>query len=49
MKINLWILIDNGGRILYTGAYKRLVENAKEQYPDVKDLHVVELKGEINV
>jgi hypothetical protein len=50
MKVNLWVLVDIGGRILYTGYSKELVENAKNEasYANT-DLYVIELKGEVNV
>lgn len=51
MKVNLWVLItiDNGYRILYTAFSEQLCEYAKAQFPNIKNLKVINLKGELNV
>lgn len=47
--MNLWILVDNYGRIYYTGYTKELVELRSKDYNFVPNLQIIELKGEINV
>lgn len=45
MKIVLWILVDNYGRIFYTGHTKQDIENNKHLFPEG---NIVRLEGEIN-
>lgn len=45
MEINLWILVDNQGRIYYTASDRKQVEEYNNLL-DRKDLKIVELKGE---
>lgn len=48
-EIILWVLVDNGKAIVYTGYSKEVVENYKETKDYLKDTQVIELKGELNV
>lgn len=43
MELNLWILVDNQGRIYYTSSHKSDVE-AYYKLMDQKDLIIKELK-----
>jgi hypothetical protein len=50
MKVSLWVLVDSGGRIWYTGSSKYEVENApNRQYGNGVTFYTIELKGKINV
>jgi hypothetical protein len=42
MTISLWVLVDNSGRILYTGFSQEFVEHRLANHSDCQ---VIELKG----
>lgn len=46
MKISLWILIDIGGRILYTSKYETDCANYASIHNLTNNSKVIELKGE---
>lgn len=50
MKVSLWVLVDTGGRIIYTGNQEdiRLMKIHYDKI-SVNDYKSVELKGEYNV
>ncbi len=48
-EITLWVLVDSGTAIVYTGYSKEVVENYKESKDYFKNAQVIELKGELNV
>lgn len=49
MKMNLWVLVDNSGRIYYSGKERYMVENKIQDFVHIPNLHVIELKGETDV
>lgn len=49
MKVILWVLVDNGGRICYSGHTREIVENAQDLSDYYKKCDIVKLEGESNV
>lgn len=49
MKIILWILVDKGGRIMYTGSTKSQIENylSAFDYSQAASFRIAKLAGEV--
>lgn len=47
--IELWILVDNFGRIYYTNGNKEVLESYKNSMTDGQNLNLVKLEGALNV